>query len=680
MSPSDENYAIHKVSLKRTRQACGPCRRKKARCPGEKPVCSLASDQRRSSRPVSGYSQQEALERSNDSIRAEAGDPRRLQRIEHRLEEISSLLRDRLPRTDTLAGTFNERMPHARGGISNQRAPELESGDTLSDPLDSSVLQSEVQIYLKYFHDKPYCVFSRDWLLANVTSLPSEIAFPLVALTCRLSVHSPGIPGQKILLGRYCTDRAWSILTSQYRNRKTGLSFLQGNFLLAQLDFADGNADRGCTSIGLGLRVIQSRGLNQGKNFTSLSGPDADARTRITWAYFMLDRAQNASRNYAPNLSDNHFTLCFPSTTSSPPAQGSLHDKTMTQGHKTDQGILVCLIQLYSLWGKATEWVFEPFVTNSLPPWQTGSALAVLDSEWLEFETQFADKHRWMNVDFKRRAREEPESRDYLCTWLCVQFLFHGIQCLFHHPFVTMIKLRHLSCNLSATFLQKSFESSLLHSRWIARFIKDMTEVDLRLWDPFFGYLAAIAATIQLEHTGNKNPKIALLVNSEYRVLVGFITDLSSRWDSMKVLVNRVNELAARRHNYGSLFYNQDGYSGALSSMPTPSNLPRMSEEDEALMWDIMDLTSLSSAAPTAELTDLVPLHGAGEIALEHHNTMAAVVDAPEGSGMATDSPDVASSDPTSWPFANREDAPFGTGVPDIPDWVIFGDFMSEHL
>ncbi|KAJ5580401.1 hypothetical protein N7450_006702 [Penicillium hetheringtonii] len=41
MSTADDNYTVHKVSLKRTRQACGPCRRKKARCPGEKPVCSL---------------------------------------------------------------------------------------------------------------------------------------------------------------------------------------------------------------------------------------------------------------------------------------------------------------------------------------------------------------------------------------------------------------------------------------------------------------------------------------------------------------------------------------------------------------------------------------------------------------------------------------------------------------
>jgi hypothetical protein len=65
-----------------------------------------------------------------------------------------------------------------------------------------------------------------------------------------------------------------------------------------------------------------------------------------------------------------------------------------------------------------------------------------------------------------------------------------------------------------------------------------MAEVELRLCDPFFGYLAAIAATIQLEHTGNKNPQIALLVNNEYRALVGFMTELSYQWESVKVLVS----------------------------------------------------------------------------------------------------------------------------------------------
>jgi hypothetical protein len=395
-----------------------------------------------------------------------------------------------------------------------------------------------VDVYMNHLHDQPYCVFPKRWLLQNASNLPPEIAFPLVALTLRLSVNSPGLFGYDISTGKHCAERAWEILSSHHQHGRTGLSFLQGNFLMAQLDLADGNSHRGCSSVALGLRVIQTLGMNQDKNLLALSQTEVESRRRITWAYFMLDRTYNASRNYSLCLSDTRFTLDFPSREGERTrSRGSLHEKSIKQGHRVDQGIMACLLRLYSLWGKATEWVFESMSTSSLPPWQSGSALAILESEWMQFETQFADTHRYMNVDFKRRARDEPQSRSYLLTWLSVQFLFHSIPCLLHHPFVTMIKLRHMPGNLSATFLQKSFETSLIHSRWISRFIREMTEVDLRLYDPFFGYLAAIAATIQLEHTGNKNPKIALLLNNEYRDLVAFITEMSAEWDSMRILV-----------------------------------------------------------------------------------------------------------------------------------------------
>ncbi|PKX89883.1 Zn(II)2Cys6 transcription factor domain-containing protein, partial [Aspergillus novofumigatus IBT 16806] len=41
MNAANDNLTVHKVSVQRTRQACAPCRRKKARCPGERPTCSL---------------------------------------------------------------------------------------------------------------------------------------------------------------------------------------------------------------------------------------------------------------------------------------------------------------------------------------------------------------------------------------------------------------------------------------------------------------------------------------------------------------------------------------------------------------------------------------------------------------------------------------------------------------
>lgn len=160
------------------------------------------------------------------------------------------------------------------------------------------------------------------------------------------------------------------------------------------------------------------------------------------------------------------------------------------------------------------------------------------------------------------------------------------------------------------------------------------------------------------------------------------------------VQVNRVNQLAARHQNYGSLFYNQDGFSGALSSMPTPSNLPRMSSEDEALMWDILDLTSSSGfhrpsndAAMATYCKGPVPggpesteeeLDGemnqeSNDQGPETPNFLAQDTVLTGGTSQQADEP---SSD---WPFSQRVGNNTLAAVPDIPDWMIFGDF-TEHL
>ncbi|KAJ5084918.1 hypothetical protein NUU61_009497 [Penicillium alfredii] len=713
MSPSNDNYAIHKVALKRTRQACGPCRRKKARCPGEKPACSLcqrlgqrcvygpqaASARIRHTRMSSSLSQDRVQGEMDET--PEISNSQRFQRIEDRLEKMACILQESLPKVNPLADVPSRTIQPRRNSEHRHSCSTQESRgtfgvqghheeDSLWSSFPADFLQSQVEIYLTYFHDQPYCVFPRDWLLNHAGSLPPEIAFPLVALTSRVPHRSHEAFGDNARATKYCAQKAWAVLSGQYKDCRVGLSFLQGAFLMAQVNFADGQAHRAYASVALGIRTLQSAGLNKDKYASSVPSSEIEKRRRIAWAFFMLDRTYNASRNYSLCLADKHFTLSFPSAGTEGPHQendplfhGTLRDGPEKKGQNVDHGILACLLRLYSLWGKATEYVFEPFDENDLPPWQTGSALAILESEWLQFETRFADTHRYINVDFKRRAREEPESRAYLSTWMCVQFLFHSIQCLLHHPFVIMIKLRQMNGNLSATFLQKSFENSLLHSRWIARFIREMSEVDFGLYDPFLGYLAAIAATIQLEHTGSKNPQIALLVNREFQTLVDFITELSVHWENMRGLVNKLNELASRHQNYGSLYYNQDGYSGALSSMPTSSNIPRMSAEDEALTWDILDMGS-----STSQLGDLIPNHdqeiGTGSPRFSDHS-LAPISQGPiphDISPLHGSVQEPISHDSISvWPFSNGNgcDA-LGAAMPDIPDWLMLEDYMAEHL
>ncbi|CAG8146482.1 unnamed protein product [Penicillium salamii] len=731
MSEPDDNYIIHKVSLKRTRQACGPCRRKKARCPGEKPTCSLchrlgqscsyepqtsarAKIQKVASAPTRAQCPESPKEDNCESTQTQA-DPSssgRLQRIEERLDWMTQLLQDGLPKSNISRETSNDDQPsnsyeHEPYGLEAIVSPENNLMTT--QDLPSPFIKKEIDLYLTYVHDQPYCVFSKEWLLKSPGSLPPEIVLPLVALTSRLPRRTCDTIFGDRPSAKGFAEEAWEVLSNQYRHGVMGLSVLQGTFLMAQVDFSDGKAHRGYASVALGMRALQSARLNRHHDsYLSKDNPEAEARKRITWAFFMLDRTYSASRNYSLSLSDKQFTLPFPfpetdpsPTRDSPLNYGSLHDGPGKQGQKVDLGVLACLLRLYSLWGKTTEWVFEPFVENTLPPWQTGSALAILESGWLQFETHFADAHRYINVDFKRRAREDPESRTYLSSWVCVQFLFHTIQCLLHHPFVIMTKLRNFNGNISATFLQKSFETSLLHSRWIVRFIREMAEVNFEVCDPFLGYLAAIAATIQLEHTGSKNPQIAHLVNKEFRTLVEFITELSMHWENMSILVNKVNELAARHQNYGSLYYNQEGFSGALSKMPTPSSMPRMSPEDETLMWEILDFGCSSEGREPGKFGDLAIPHpdtiGDQTGTSNDMSTVAPGALGPSGKageGQSTNHSVRTHGSPTfdamsdsigpgpfpAWPFNTRNGDVTGPTIPDIPDWMILGDYMAEHL
>lgn len=122
-----------------------------------------------------------------------------------------------------------------------------------------------------------------------------------------------------------------------------------------------------------------------------------------------------------------------------------------------------------------------------------------------------------------------------------------------------------------------------------------------------------------------------------------------------------------------------------------------MSTEDEALMWDILDFASSSSPLEATETSSPAParkkrktveqpmgrstrrknLRGQADLedTLPDPRSHAdPVIDGLAGSMVNDESI-------SDWQFPERAGSnPSGSMVPDIPDWMIFEDFMSEHL
>jgi hypothetical protein len=123
-----------------------------------------------------------------------------------------------------------------------------------------------------------------------------------------------------------------------------------------------------------------------------------------------------------------------------------------------------------------------------------------------------------------------------------------------------------------------------------------------------------------------------------------------------------------------------------------------MSTEDEALMWDILDLASSSSPLEATEASSLAPTRKKRKTTKQPVGRSRRKSDLCEQADLEnTPTPGVPPHEDraieglgvhmlndesiSDWQFPDRagSNAP-GSLVPDIPDWMIFGDFMSEHL
>lgn len=106
------------------------------------------------------------------------------------------------------------------------------------------------------------------------------------------------------------------------------------------------------------------------------------------------------------------------------------------------------------------------------------------------------------------------------------------------HPFVIFVKARDIQDTVPMTYIQRSYHNVVIHSSWVLRLIWEMETAGMPLIDPFIGYFAAIAATIQLELTIGKNESAAQQAKQRFKQACRFIKGLSQKWPNMLNIVS----------------------------------------------------------------------------------------------------------------------------------------------
>ncbi|KAL2069981.1 hypothetical protein VTL71DRAFT_14661 [Oculimacula yallundae] len=596
--------------------------RKKSKCPGEKPQCSICSRLGQACVYETQETEGRKRKRSPDRSRNElpGGDvSKRFGNIEQKLEELAASMQKVVPALKSPRSAANASESHSdylkaprnqvHGATSPQHqfiAPLLDSSNRSLQPilggvegLPSDVVEDGITTYFTSFHAQPYNLLCQKSSLGPNRKLDPLVLNPMLALSIRCSSHKYWTTQATLSEWiRALAEKSWRDLTHLYAEGNTSLGYLQALCLLAQVDFADGKVQRAHTQIALGIRIAQSLGYL--KESTEIGNErKVEEVIRCTWTLFMLDRTFSITRLVSPSQPYQAFQLPKPTW------EGAL---LLDQSHRianlsptskdnplsNDQDLSALLVGVYSIWDDAIRYVFQTNNKSDMPPWHPKSDLATIEYRFADFEPEFSS-HRYREVDFPSRAIQMPHLRPYFASWLCFQLTYMSIQCCIHHPFIMFIKLQHVIRKVPPSFLQKSYKSSLIHSRWIIRFLNEMDEAGMMLHDPFIGYLTAIAATIQLEHTLSKHADVAAAALLSFRSAIRYLQKLSKYWNSIAELLKIVEELAARLRHRHTLYYSQDDYDGILPAVE--SERVGLALDDMSLMWKVFDYASMSASS-----------------------------------------------------------------------------------
>ena len=264
----------------------------------------------------------------------------------------------------------------------------------------------------------------------------------------------------------------------------------------------DGNIQLGQFDLGLALQLCRSAMLDLTHVYTT-ADVATERKKRLFWSLQVLEQFYGRQTGL----------LSIPTTIWRPVYPGRARDQIEIDpsapplprdelgcSGPSELGVWNTGINLGWVWSQVRKYVSDCSHNIMKEPWRHDSMYAMVLSDFMETENRVPICHRYDSVKFYERTEEELRSnRDYWAPWLKEQFTYHAIHTVLNHPFLYIIGAQH-NPNLAIpnTFWRRSSELALLHSTWVVRMIDMVVDKLIPLVDPFFGHIAAIAATVHL--------------------------------------------------------------------------------------------------------------------------------------------------------------------------------------
>ncbi|OAL44863.1 hypothetical protein IQ07DRAFT_521321 [Pyrenochaeta sp. DS3sAY3a] len=587
------------IDVRRVRQACLNCRRKKRRCNGERPTCSFCARLHQYCR----YDGPQA-----PALQTQAGI---LQEENMTLAARVALLESRLSMLDTFSNN-----PEVLNGLQQQASQgetldSLDTQGTNSDtgrpfaPMpDHAMLQSLADVYFRCCHNQPYCYFHEETFRRKMehSLLPSYLLLAFAATAVRFSPDAYFAGRQHLAMDHYAKE-AWAKLVDQSLSDDNPLNIytVQAASMLGVVDYIAGRNKLAWMKFGLSVRFAQSMCLGQEPD-QGMTIYEQEEHCKTFWSIYLIERIVSCGMNRPPTILDSNCAIQLPADSDNVhipllPTLAVVQDvpKNVSIG-ATDHFALT--IFMASVLGRVGSWGFQRGSVEAYLPWDSRSEFAKINGMILSFET-YSGASESIEIFEETLDRVFRHSSGHgidfgrACHFVYSQLLYHLNQCLLHHLFLLRRLFKTYETKIPPSFFRTAVQKSFEHAACLTERLVSLQRQGCDHYPSFFGYAAVIAGVIHYIHLSNPNISTTATESVKYyENCIQFLDQEPAYWESFKRLATSLKNFSL----------SSSVAKGILSSTSDWNALDISIEEN---LWRMCDYSwLLDSARPTSLSSD----------------------------------------------------------------------------
>ncbi|WPG99240.1 fungal-specific transcription factor domain-containing protein [Acrodontium crateriforme] len=603
--------------VKRYRQACLNCRRKKVRCHAERPSCSFCARLGQEciypggSQPAAGSvpSQQDSLERSNGLNDLAS----RIAAIEARLNSLATS-----PDSNSkaeLASTVNDMQslfdwaPEEKR-VSDRWQPKAEPSLAFPLPRSNSsgsvielpgfeVQKKVVDAYFKYCHNQPYCFFHEQCFRhrLNNGTIPEYLLLAVMSIASRFvpEANWPTAEQQAEAAAQYAS-KAWNEVFRQSFENEESLDWrvVQAATLLSIYDFTASKHNSAWIKIGLAVSLAQSLHMMIEPD-SSLSIAGREEHRRTLWSVYLLDKITTTGRGRPSLFLDETCRLQLPCSESAFRASKKENVISLEQFKRAEddqiRGVdsLARTVAITSTLGLITAYVFQQnSEINRKPPWDHASEFQIACSQLTRFETIF-DHYHPIQQTILADSTKQPKTFTESFIFSYVQYQI--CSCLLYHPFLLRRQLEESGNRVPISFLNQALQSGWNHAQELTDTLANAKIAGYRVGAPFLSYGSHLAGTIHCLFQYSTNKDIRQKSIEGLKKNLTHLSEKAGLWQNSVCM-----ESALRRFSVESIKYSDLVVSGLR-------NVPLDADDIDYLFSYFWDFVGQQSRDHTLENT-----------------------------------------------------------------------------